>query len=100
MSYTHRTERPPNLAQPEGLFERENAMRRGAIVFTLAMAAISGRAQTPAGATAFTNALVLAGEMRFERATLVVRDGRIESLGPAASVRPPAGARVVDLGGK
>ena len=34
------------------------------------------------------------------RTTVVVRDGRIAEVGPAASVRTPAGARVVDATGK
>ena len=35
-----------------------------------------------------------------ENQTLVVRDGRIVALGPAASTQAPAGAQVVDLAGK
>lgn len=35
-----------------------------------------------------------------EDQTLVIRDGRIAALGPASSVRVPAGALVIDLAGK
>jgi imidazolonepropionase-like amidohydrolase len=34
-----------------------------------------------------------------EDQTIVIRDGRIAAVGPAARVRPPAGARVLDLAG-
>ena len=52
--------------------------------------------------TAFTNARVIggAGHPEVENAVIVVRQGRIEAIGPASAVRPPNGARVVDLGGK
>jgi len=55
-----------------------------------------------AAVTAFTNARVIggAGHPEVENAVIVVRQGRIEAIGPASAVRPPAGARVVDLGGK
>ena len=55
-----------------------------------------------AAVTAFTNARVMggAGHPEVENAVIVVRQGRIEAIGPASAVRPPAGARVVDLGGK
>ena len=57
------------------------------------------RAQSPSagGATAFENATVVVGDGRvLARATVVVRDGLIESVGAAAS---PAGSRIVDLAG-
>lgn len=52
--------------------------------------------------TAFTNMRVIggAGHPEVENAVIVVRQGRIEAIGPASSVRPPDGARVVDLGGR
>ena len=55
-----------------------------------------------AAVTAFTNVRVIGGtgHPEVENAVIVVRQGRIEAIGPASAVRPPAGARVVDLGGK
>lgn len=52
--------------------------------------------------TAFTNLRVIGGAGHPEVAdgVIVVRQGRIEAVGPASSVRPPAGAAVVDLGGR
>ena len=64
------------------------------------MPTLAGQSSAPD--TAFTNARVIggAGHPEVENAVIVVRDGRIVSIGPVSSVRPPAGARVVDLGGK
>jgi imidazolonepropionase-like amidohydrolase len=51
---------------------------------------------------AFTNARVIdgTGAPARENQTLVVRDGKIESLGANAAVRVPAGAQTIDLAGK
>lgn len=51
---------------------------------------------------AFTHAEVVDGTGAAPRRdqTLVVRDGRIVALGPSASVKPPAGAEVIDAAGK
>jgi hypothetical protein len=51
---------------------------------------------------AFTNVTVLPmdRERVLEHHTVVVRDGRIEAVGPAAQVSVPAGATIVDGGGK
>ena len=62
----------------------------------------------PAGAAsrrrsnAFTGARVIDGTDRapIDNATIVVRDGRIVGVGPAASVTIPAGAQRVSLAGK
>ena len=63
----------------------------------------AGRGQT-AGSTTFVNARVLTDAVgrvpSFADASMVVRDGRIESVTPLASGKPSAGARVVDLGGR
>ena len=60
--------------------------------------------QTPAdsGLVAFTDVAVVPmdRERVLEGQTVVVRDGRIEAVGPAASVRVPAGAVRVDGRGK
>lgn len=73
-----------------------------AAVAVLASAPTLAGQSTSAAVTAFTNARVMggAGHPEVENAVILVRDGRIASIGPASSVRPPAGARVVDLGGK
>ena len=61
------------------------------------------RAQTPApGVIAFTGARVIdgTGSAPLEQATIIVRNGRIDAVGPSASVQVPAGATVVNLAGK
>jgi len=59
-------------------------------------------AQAPARVTAFTGARVIDGTDRapITNATLLIRDGRIAAVGPAASVTVPAGAERVALTGK
>jgi imidazolonepropionase-like amidohydrolase len=59
-------------------------------------------AQQPASTTAFTGARVIDGTDRgpIENATILVRGGRIVSVGPAAAVTIPAGAQRVSLAGK
>ena len=59
-------------------------------------------AQAPAGVTAFEGARVIVGDGRppIENATVVVTGDRITQVGPAASVRVPAGATRVNLAGK
>jgi imidazolonepropionase-like amidohydrolase len=73
-----------------------------ALLTVLVTAPSLGGQSAPAAVTAFTNARVIGGtgHPEVENAVIVVRDGRIAAIGPASSVRPPAGARVVDLGGK
>lgn len=61
------------------------------------------RAQSGSGGTrALINARLIDGTGRpaVERATLVIKDGRIESVGPSSTIKPPAGAMIVDLSGK
>src|SRR4051794_23649675 len=55
-----------------------------------------------AGPTAFTGARVIDGTGRpaIENATIIVRDGKVEAVGPATSVHPPRGAEVVNLARK
>ena len=50
---------------------------------------------------ALTNVLLIDGTGREPRAgqTVVIRDGKIERVGPASSLRPPAGAHTMDLAG-
>jgi imidazolonepropionase-like amidohydrolase len=73
-----------------------------AALLALASAAPVARQSAAGAVTAFTNARVIGGTGHPEvmNAVIVVRDGRIVSIGPASSVHPPAGARIVDLGGK
>ena len=56
----------------------------------------------PAATTAFTGARVIDGTTRapIDNATILVRNGRIVSVGPAAGVLVPAGAQRVALAGK
>jgi imidazolonepropionase-like amidohydrolase len=53
-------------------------------------------------AVALTNVRLIDGTGRpvVEAATLVIRDGRIDSVGPSSTIKPPAGATTVDLVGK
>ena len=63
---------------------------------------MTGRAQAPAGVTAFEGARVIVGDGRpaIDNATIVVNGGRIEQIGPASGVKVPAGAARVSLAGK
>jgi imidazolonepropionase-like amidohydrolase len=53
------------------------------------------------GTTAFTGARVVDGRAAapIANATILVRDGRIAAVGPAATVQVPSGARKIDLAG-
>jgi imidazolonepropionase-like amidohydrolase len=78
------------------------------VVFSLVALAIlvAGRATLPAqsrgGVKAFTGARVIDGTDRapIDNATIVVRDGRVTAVGPAARVTVPDGAQRVALAGK
>jgi imidazolonepropionase-like amidohydrolase len=77
--------------------------RRLAIAASLVYASlITLPAQSPGGVKAFTGARVIDGTDRapIDNATILVRGGRIVSVGPAASVTVPAGAERVALAGK
>jgi imidazolonepropionase-like amidohydrolase len=60
------------------------------------------RAQSPGAVKAFTGARVIDGTDRapIDNATILVRDGKVAAVGPAASVTVPAGAERVSLSGK
>jgi imidazolonepropionase-like amidohydrolase len=74
-------------------------MARTALAVALLAFGLSARAD--AQVTAFVDGRVIDGTGRVtERATVVVRDGRIAEVGPAASVRVPDGATRVSLAGK
>jgi imidazolonepropionase-like amidohydrolase len=72
------------------------------IVCLLALWPAGVPAQQPASAKAFTGARVIDGTTRapVDNATILVRDGRIVAVGPAARVTVPAGAERVALTGK
>jgi imidazolonepropionase-like amidohydrolase len=57
---------------------------------------------TPDGSQAFVGASVFdgTGASTIANAVIVVRDGRIESVGPADSIEIPAGAERIDVSGK
>jgi len=60
-------------------------------------------ADVPRGTTAFINARIItvnASDEVIENGTVIVTDNRIRAVGPASEVTVPAGAHVVDLGGK
>ncbi len=57
--------------------------------------------EAPAGLVAFTNVRAFLDGSRFaEDQNVVVDKGKIVAVGPAASTRPPAGARLIDGRGK
>ena len=68
----------------------------------VALWSASTRAQQPASTTAFTGARVIDGTDRapIDNATILVRNGRVVAVGPAAGVTVPAGAQRVSLAGK
>jgi imidazolonepropionase-like amidohydrolase len=83
-------------------------VRAGALVACVALA-LAGRpssslAQAPGGAAivALTNARIIDGTGRaaIERGTLVIANGRISAIGPAAAVTVPAGAQRIDASGR
>ena len=63
---------------------------------------VAPSAQSPGGAKAFTGARVIDGTDRapIDNAIILVRNGRIVAVGPAARVTVPAGAERVSLTGK
>src|SRR5688500_13244000 len=76
----------------------------GLVALTVVTLAAGALAQTPAPGPPriFTGARIpaLGGSPALSNAAIVVRDGRIEAVGPTASVARPAGAEVVDMSGK
>src|SRR5438477_5125328 len=52
--------------------------------------------------TAFTGARIFdgAGNAAVENGTLIVKDGKIVAVGPSNKMKPPQGARTIDLRGK
>jgi len=62
----------------------------------------AGQAVTSAGVKAFVGARLIDGSglPAIENAALVVRDGRVEAVGPASEIKPPAGAQTINLAGK
>jgi len=75
-----------------------------AFAASLAIASIgpAARAQAPGAVKAFTDARVIDGTDRapVANATILVRDGKVTAVGPAASVTVPPGAERVSLAGK
>ena len=73
------------------------------VFFASFAVSIPGHAQTPApGTIAFTNARVIdgTGGPAIEQATIIVKNGKIDAIGPSATVKAPADATVVNLTGK
>jgi imidazolonepropionase-like amidohydrolase len=83
-------------------------MKRFALMAMLCgfVGALAGVGCAPAGplpgegATAFTGATLFDGRGVVENAVLLVRDGKVVAVGPAADVAVPAGAKQVDLSGR
>jgi imidazolonepropionase-like amidohydrolase len=68
----------------------------------LMLAGASGQSRTDSEAKAFVGARIIdgTGKAAIDNGVIVVRDGRVESIGPAGVVRPPAGAQTINLAGK
>ena len=73
-----------------------------AILLMFSSASGSGQTTTPPGVKAFVGARVFdgSGKPAIENATLVVRNGRVEAVGPSSAVKAPAGAQTINLAGK
>ena len=69
---------------------------------TLASPPTAAQAPAGGGSVAFTNARIIDGTGRapIDRGTLVIANGRVAAVGPAASVMIPAGAQRIDAAGK
>ena len=65
-------------------------------------APLTRQAVTSAGVKAFVGARLIGapGKPVIENAVMVVRDGRVEAVGPASELKPPAGAQTINLAGK
>ncbi len=82
---------------------RMAALASGTILALATLASPPSLAQAPAGGSvAFTNVRIIDGTGRapIERGTLVLTNGRVSAVGPAASVTIPAGAQRIDATGK
>jgi imidazolonepropionase-like amidohydrolase len=63
--------------------------------------AVQNFVSVPEAVVALTNVKLIDGTGTAARAdmTVVIANGRVQTVGPTASTRPPAGARVIDLAG-
>src|SRR5262245_19678303 len=73
-----------------------------AAVLVFLFVSSSGQTKTSADAKVFIGANFIdgTGKLAVKNAVLVVRQGRLETVGPASAVRPPAGAQIINLDGK
>jgi len=72
------------------------------VVLVLVYLSSFRQASTAADVKAFVGAQVFdgTGKPAIKNAVLIVRDGRVEAVGPSAVVHPPAGAQTINLAGK
>ncbi|HEU0185396.1 MAG TPA: amidohydrolase family protein [Blastocatellia bacterium] len=81
------------------------------LCFLLACAGLAGfafeeasapRSAASAGVKAYIGANIIdgAGKIAVENAALIVRDGKVEAVGPASKIKPPAGAQTINLAGQ
>src|SRR5262245_54493655 len=72
-----------------------------ALSIVLGSSEFGASAAVRANVQAFTGARVIdGGGQVIDNAVIIVRDGRLDGIGPAGSVRPPADATRVDVSGK
>jgi imidazolonepropionase-like amidohydrolase len=62
----------------------------------------AAQSATSAGVKAYIGANVIdgAGKLAVENAALIVRDGKVESVGPTSKIKIPAGSQTINLAGK
>src|SRR5262245_9750168 len=77
-------------------------MRTSVLIVALAGLVAFAQAPVNSGVTAITGVRIIDGTGRasVQNGTIVINNGHIEAVGPAASVKIPAGAARVDLSGK
>jgi imidazolonepropionase-like amidohydrolase len=63
---------------------------------------LAEQSATTAGVKTYVSARLIdgSGKPAIENAVLIVRNGRVEAVGPASEVKPPAGAHTINLAGK
>jgi len=92
----------PRIGCPAGVHLLLGLLAAGGCAAPPAPDSAAADAAAPASTVAFVGANVIPmdRERVLENHTVIVRDGRIAGVGPAAQVRAPAGATVVDARGK
>ena len=75
-------------------------MIKSAVIATLAVAVLAGQPDPSIHALVGARVVGFAGSPAIDEATILIRNGRIEAIGPSGRVRVPRGARTTNLAGK